>query len=134
MSRHRIERQNGLLPPSRFLRTSERTGIVHRLPGRMHKANIKILKKAFAPPSPLLGLNSLCTCSPWSVFQDGSDKSVCSPNFLSHTHVCFFLSQYLSSIGIHLYLALDTSTTLFILHYQAKLLRRIPHIYGPETL
>jgi len=44
MSRHRIERQNGLLPPSRFLRTSERTGIVHRLPGRMHKANPKIKK------------------------------------------------------------------------------------------
>jgi len=38
---------------------------------------------AFAAPNRLSLFNSLHTCTPWSVFQDGSDKSA-SPLVISH--------------------------------------------------
>lgn len=64
-SRHRIARQNGSGPPPAFPRASPCPGVVHCLSGRMCAARWPSLRR---------GADSLRTCTPWSVFQDGAHK------------------------------------------------------------
>ena len=125
---HRFAHQNRILPPAVFRQPSQTPGIVHKSIG-LHTLSYH----ARAAPNTLRILNSLSMCTPWSVFQDGTEPLSSLRNFTFSAYSFFDRSTSTLSVS-HLYLALDGRCHPFHSAIPNTATPSYAHIHGAITL